>query len=212
MSNKIIINLEPTSANDAINTIRNIPLEVTNRSNIITSIITIILLGVFTLVSVAQVIQWKPLDTFIAFQDIQRNFNRWRKTIEDYEVTESNRIKSLIPSMSNFNQFTCVDYGTFYIPITFMNNYRGAERQHNDGKLLLPTAVRRGNGDGWAVTKSASVDPSALQQCLYVASERSDSLITCGSDMYNKLGYGGYFNQGHWCNVARDKLYNVYKN
>lgn len=204
--NRVIIDLESADLSKLITDQRHIPYEVSNSKQFVSMALAIGLLVVFTIVSIAQMIQWQPLDNFIAFQDIQRNFNTWTKVLGDYQSLESNKIKTLIPSMSNYNQVVCIDYGAFYMPM-FFNDIT-----IENTSLLLPAAVRRGNGDGWAVTKSSTNDPAALQQCLYVASELSDSVVTCGVDMYNKLGYGGYLNQGHWCNTARDLLYNNYKN
>lgn len=205
-SNKIVIDLQTTDLSKLILDERNIPLEINNSKQLLSVIIGIALMITFSIISVAQILRWTPLDNFIAFQDIQRNFNNWTKILSDYQTLESNKIKNLVPLMSNYNNIACIDYGTFYLPIFFSNITL-------DGQTyLLPTAVRRGNGDGWSVTKSDSNDPAALQQCLYVASELSDNTITCGIDMYNKIGYGGFLNKGHWCNTAKDLLYNYYKN
>lgn len=205
-SDRLVIDLDSVDPSKAITDTRYIPQIVYNNKNFLIISTTIILLILFSLLSIAQILPWTPLDNFIAFQDIQKNFNKWSKVIDDFQVLESNKITNLKPYMRNYNQLACIDYGSFYLPITF-SNYTGS-----DGKtLILPTAVRRGNGDGWMVTKSDVNDPAAYQQCLYVASEASDNLISCGLDMYNKLGYGGYLNSGHWCNEARSKLYTYYK-
>lgn len=206
MRNQVTIDLEAKDITNLVKDERFIPYKITNDNKFFSMAIAIGLVIIFTLVSVAQMIEWKPIDNFIAFQDIQRNFNNWTSVINDFQTLESNKIQTLVSSMSNYNQVTCVDYGAYYIPL-FFNNIT-----INSQNFLLPAAVRRGNGDGWSVTKSSTNDPAAFQQCLYVASELSDSTVTCGLDMYNKLGYGGYLNQGHWCNTARDKLYAIYKN
>lgn len=197
---QIVIDLYPIKVND----IKHIPQELSNKKEFLFTFISIGLLIIFTLLSIAQTLPWKPLDNFLAFQDIQRNFNKWNSIISQYQILESNKIVALKPSMSNYNRVMCVDYGTFYIPIFFNDLTLNGESR------TLPAAIRRGNGDGWTVTKSSNNDTAAYQQCLYVASEYIDSVITCGTDMYNKLGYGGYLNSGHWCNTARDKLYQLY--
>ncbi len=206
MSNRLVIDLEAEDISTLVRDERYIPHEIANTHQFQSMAMAIGLLIVFTIVSLAQMLQWKPLDNFIAFQDIQRNFNTWTSVLREYQSLESNKINTLIPSMSNYDQVTCIDYGNYYMPAFFNSIIL------DDEHLLLPAAVRRGNGDGWAVTKSSNNDPAALQQCLYVASELSDTVVTCGIDMYNKLGYGGYLNKSHWCNKARDLLYNAYKN
>ena len=203
--NQVVIDLKSKDLSTLITDKRHIPHEVSNAKQLTSVILGIVLLTCFTVISIAQMLQWKPLDNFIAFQDIQRNFNNWTVILSDYQNLESNKIKTLVPSMSNYSQVVCIDYGTYYMPMFF--NTITIE----DKTLLLPAAVRRGNGDGWAVTKSDNNDPAALQQCMYIASELSDVVITCGLDMYNKLGYGGYLNKGHWCNKAKDLLYNFYR-
>lgn len=204
-ANRVVIDLEENDISKYLRDERFIPHEVTNDKHLSAIVISIVLLVCFTVISIAQMIQWKPLDNFIAFQDIQRNFNNWQSILGDYQSLESNKIKTLIPSMNNYNLVSCIDYGTYYLPMFF-----NAITIDGEG-LLLPAAVRRGNGDGWAVTKSSPNDQAALQQCMYIASELSDTTVTCGIDMYNKLGYGGYLNKGHWCNTARDLLYNYYR-
>jgi len=200
-SNIITIDLEPQVATEAIKSLAYLPHRVIDTNNLMVSGVSIFIMVCLTLIAIAQIIKWKPMDTFLAFQDIQRNFNKWSSIIATYQQLESNKITNLTPSMSNYNSISCVDYGTFYIPAYFASN----------NGLLLPTAIRRGNGDAWMVIKSDPKDPAALQQCLYLASEMSSNTVTCGSDMYSKLGYGGYLNNGHWCNSIRDKLYDLYK-
>jgi hypothetical protein len=200
MENKVVINMKPQMASEAIKSYSYIPHEVVDTNELIVEVVAVGLILILTILSIAQMIKWEPLDTFLAFQDIQRNFNKWPSILSDYEILESNKISNLKIYMKNYNTITCVDYGTYYIPAYF---------QSSNG-LLLPTAIRRGNGDAWMITKSDPNDQAAYQQCLYLASEMSNNTITCGSDMYNKLGYGGYLNNGHWCNSIRDKLYNIF--
>ena len=200
--NKVVIDLKPQMLSEAIKSLSYVPHEVIDTNELIVKTVAIGIILLLTIISIGQITKWEPIDTFVAFQEIQTNFNKWPSIVSQYEVLESNKIITLKPYMSNYNNIVCTDYDTFYIPMFF---------QTVNG-LMLPTAVRRGNGDGWIITKSSKVDTAAYQQCLYLASEMSSNLITCGSDMYNKIGYGGYLNNGHWCNEARDKLYNIYSN
>lgn len=202
--NKVIIDLGQQDIKSLVQESRYIPHEVDNRRSLYSIATGVVLLIVFTLISIAQMLEWKPLDNFIAFQDIQRNFNNWNKVISNYEELQSHEIQALVAGLSNYSNFVCIDYGSYYLPAHFKSS------SIDNTLRILPSAVRRGNGDAWAVTKSAGIDTAAYQQCLYVASELSDREITCGSDMYNKLGYGGFLNQGHWCNNAKDLLYQYY--
>lgn len=178
---------------------------IVDKQNILVVTVAIMFVIGFVIMSMLQIYRWQPLDIIKAYEDIQDNFNRWQSVLVDYQQLESNKISGLVPYMEDYRNFTCVDYGSFYIAIKF-DTYT-----YSDNNLLLPIAVRRGDGDAWLVTKSATNDPAAYQQCLYLISERSDNTITCGVDMYNKLGYGGYLNSGHWCNLARDNLYQAYQ-
>jgi len=127
---------------------------------------------------------------------IQNNVNRWGNTIND--ITDSNVItgkqKALQIVTDGFN-YQCYDYGIYYLPMKLNNT------------TYLPEAIRRGNGDGWMIHKSDTIDTSALQFCSYVIVKYNGNTITCGSDMYNKIEYSGWLETGHWCQSALDKVY-----
>jgi hypothetical protein len=141
---------------------------------------------------------WKALKNFTL---IKNNMSHWKKNIIAKSNIESTRGKRLY--LQNPNQdsqiFKCYDFGLYY----------AASRLN--GITFLPEFIRRGNGDVWKVSKSVNTknkyDKSAHQFCQYLTFKNSDNIITCGLDMYNKLGYGGYFNFGHPCQTVLDQLF-----
>ena len=161
----------------------------------------VLIIVILSVICYLQLSGWTPLDNVFAYESILKNFNKWGRLVSAYEQTQSLQNNTLVPYMKDYFKLVCVDTGLSYIPMAFQL----------ENNLLLPAAVRRGDGDAWQVTKSAPTDTAAYQQCLYVALNKADKMITCGSQMYELLSYPGYMNSGHWCNAATSLLYNKYK-
>ncbi|QHR82612.1 MV entry-fusion complex protein [Brazilian porcupinepox virus 1] len=111
----------------------------------------------------------------------------WRPLVESKSKLESDRGRMVSADRSDMFNFNCIDYGPYILPVRL------------DPKTFLPQAIRRGVGDGWVIKKADKLDLSANQYCEYIIKNKSDNVITCGSDMMDKLGYSGYFMNSHWC-------------
>lgn len=155
--------------------------------------------AIIVFVSLLQLSDWEPIYTINRFQAIQSNFTSSYSLISEYQKLESAKMQNILAGMQNYELYQCVDYGSFIIPMRV------------NPKTFLPEAIRRGNGDGWAIQKSASNDIGASQFCTFIIMQYGSNTIQCGLDMNDKLGYGGYLNNGHWCESARQTIYNLLK-
>ena len=124
----------------------------------------------------------------------------WHNNIIEKTGIETNRGKRVALEINNnaIYSFQPYDFGTYYTALRL------------NSATYLPEFIRRGNGDIWKVNKAADKDTSALQFTKYLIYTNSSNTITCGLDMYNKLGYGGYFNSNHPCQLALDVLLQYY--
>uniref|UniRef100_A0AAU7E217 Viral membrane protein n=1 Tax=Rousettus bat poxvirus TaxID=3141933 RepID=A0AAU7E217_9POXV len=111
----------------------------------------------------------------------------WRPLVDAKVRIERERGRQEAATRPSAFNFRCVDFGPYFVPVRL------------DRASFLPQAVRRGRGDGWMVKKAARVDPSAQQFCEYVLDNNDGNTITCGTEMFDELGYSGYFEAGHWC-------------
>ncbi|CCD83249.1 subunit of the poxvirus multiprotein entry-fusion complex [Squirrelpox virus] len=125
---------------------------------------------------------------------IKESVRGLRPLVQGKADMESDRGRQLAANNKSLLDFHCVDFGAYYLPTRL------------DKSTFLPQAVRRGEGDGWMVTKAAPNDVAAKQFCEYVLRTRSDSVITCGPEMMRELGYSGYYEGPHWCAAFHDLL------
>ena len=118
----------------------------------------------------------------------------WRPLLLAKARIERERGRALASTRPDVFEFRCLDFGPFFVPVRL------------DRASFLPQAVRRGRGDGWMVNKAAQVDPSAQQFCEFVLRNHEGNTITCGAEMFAEIGYGGYFEQAHWCGAMLELL------
>lgn len=141
--------------------------------------------------------EWEPLKTLEKFKRIKKNMNSWTSIVNEKTGIEINKGRYLYLTKPSVADFQCLDYGSYYVP----------------GRLsptsFLPEFVRRGNSGPWVINKATSgEDLSALQFCKYLLnkyvtqSNNLNNLITCGVDMYDQLGYSGYFINNSPCENA----------
>jgi hypothetical protein len=168
--------------------------------NKLLSLVSIVLFsGIVVIIGLLQLSDYEPIATVNKFQIIQSNFSSQYSLVKDYEKLEVAKMQNLVPSMRNYQNYQCIDYGSYILPLRV------------NPISFLPEAIRRGNGDGWQIQKSGNVDVPAQQFCSFLIMEYGSNTISCGLDMYEKLGYGGYLNNLHWCKSARQLLYNLLK-
>lgn len=143
---------------------------------------------------------WKPIITLEKFKRIKKNMNSWVSIVTEKTGIEVYKGRNLYLSRPKVSEWECLDFGNYYAPV------------HLSSSSYLPEFVRRGNSGPWLVSKATSEkDPSALQFCKFlinkyvVQKQIGDNLITCGLDMFDKLGYSGYFSNDSPC----EKVYGL---
>lgn len=158
-----------------------------NKTKFIFLIILIFIIFLISvLVCILQNFDWEPLKNLNTFKRIKKNMNSWNTIVNEKTGIEINKGKLLYLSKPDVINFSCIDYGLYY-----------TAGRLNDSNFL-PQFIKRGNSGPWVVKKASSVDESAKQFCEFLLVKNinkniNDILITCGKDMYDKIGYSGYF-------------------
>jgi hypothetical protein len=160
-------------------------------------VFAIIFIIISTLFFALQSFKWDPLTQLEKFKRIKRNIGSWRQLIlekTDIEVTRG-RSRALQLNPRSFD-YSCYDYGNFYAALRL------------NPTTFLPEFILRGIGDVWRFRKAAEIDIPAKQFCEYIILNGNYSTAQCGIDMFNKLGYSGYFELNHPCQNALNIITN----
>lgn len=166
--------------------------------------LTFVIFLISVIFSLVRGFEWEPFMVLEKFKRIKKNMNSWSSIISEKTGLEINKGRLLYLTKPSVNNFQCMDYGSFYVP------------GHLSSASFLPEFIRRGNSGPWIINKANSdSDPSALQFCKFLLdkyvtkSNNLDNLITCGTDMFKKMGYGGYFIANSPCERAIEVLTNT---
>lgn len=159
--------------------------------NFLAFILSIIFIIISTIIFMLQIYDWNPITQLNRFRRIKNNIGNWRKLIIDKTAIEIKRgqIQSLRLKIDSFD-YQCYDYGNFYAAIK-MNSTN-----------FLPSFIMRGNGDVWEFKKAAPIDLSSKQYCKYIIYKNNNTEYTCGTDMFDNIGFGGWFEYDHPCQNA----------
>lgn len=163
-------------------------------------IFTFFFMTVSIILALLQYYGYEPLVQLDKFKRIKANMGKFRTNIIEKTAIETTRGKRIALTINDpsIYQFECLDFGDYFAALRL------------DGSTYLPQFIRRGIGDVWKVNKSlkegVSKDTSAEQFCEYIISHYQNDYLTCGVEMYDELGYGGYFNPNHPCQYALDIL------
>lgn len=154
-------------------------------------IISAVIVFISTVVFIMQTANYEFIEQLGIFKRIKNNMGSWKSLILEKTGIEVGRGKNMASrvNIKVFN-FNCYDFGTYYV---------GAKLSPKNN---LPEFIRRGKGDVWMIQKADKIDNSAKQFCEYQVRNNNLNTITCGMDMYNKIGYSGYFELGHPCQSA----------
>lgn len=174
---------------------------INNQSLFIFFIIIFIIFFLSTAYSFLVNFEWTPIKTLDMFKRIKKNMNSWSSIMDEKTGIEINKGRFLFLTKPNVSNFQCLDFGSYYTAGRLSSsNY-------------LPEFVRRGNSGPWIINKAdINEDLSALQFCKYLLntyvtkSSNLNNLISCGTDMFNKLGFGGYFIPNSPCERALETL------
>lgn len=159
--------------------------------NLLSFILSIIFIIISTLIFMLQIYDWDPIVQLNRFRRIKNNIGNWRKLIIDKTAIEIKRgqIQSLRLKLEAYD-YHCYDYGNFYSAIK-LNSIN-----------FLPSFIMRGNGDVWRFKKAAPIDLSAKQFCQYIIYKNNNTEYTCGLDMFDNIGFSGWFEYDHPCQNA----------
>lgn len=159
-------------------------------------IITIIFIVISLVFGMLRMYKFEPLENLILFKRIKRNMNNWKNIVRNKSIIEAEKGKKLILGGfdDSIKNFKCYDFGDYYgalriSPISY-----------------LPEFIRKGSGDIWKINKLDNVDIGAKSFCEYIILKHNNNTLTCGMNMYNEIGYGGYFDKYHPCYNALDKI------
>lgn len=153
-----------------------------------------VLLFLSAVLFIYQISEGNVVSTLRQYARIKQSIVNWRPLVEAKSHIERERGRRAAVARPDLFEFRCVNFGAYFLPARL------------DRATYLPQAVRRGRGDGWMIKKAAATDLSASQFCDFVLDNYSGNVITCGTEMFNEIGYGGYFEQGHWCNGFLDTV------
>lgn len=140
--------------------------------------------------------EWQPLKTLEKFKRIKRNMNSWTSIVNEKTGIEINKGRNLYLTKPSVSNFQCIDFGNYYVPGRISSS------------TYLPEFIRRGTSGPWVINKADKEDLSAHQFCKFLLnkyitkSTNLDNLITCGIDMYEKIGFSGYFMLNSPCEGA----------
>lgn len=175
---------------DTITYKKNITNRVSKSEFLFTLLILFIIFIISICFSILQYFEWEPLEVLAKFKRIKKNINSWTSITKEKTAIEANKGKLLYLSKKNVANMQCLDYGNYYIP----------GRISKDS--YLPEFIKRGNSGPWVIQKANKIDESARQFCYYVLNKYSSNTITCGIQMYEELGYSGYFLNDSPCENA----------
>ncbi|AAC97818.1 putative viral membrane protein [Melanoplus sanguinipes entomopoxvirus] len=158
-------------------------------------ILAIIFIIISTLFFVIQTYKWDPLIQLEKFKRIKNNIGSWIKSITEKTAIEITRGKAKILQLpSSAFEFNCYDFGSYYAAVKL------------DSTTALPTFILRGDGGPWQFKKASEIDVSAQQFCQYTILKNAYTSVSCGLDMYNLLGFSGYFEANNPCQTALDVI------
>ncbi|ALA62476.1 hypothetical protein [Turkeypox virus] len=155
-------------------------------SKISTFIFFFLLLIISTILFFFQISNNSIFETLSKYSRIKKNLSSWKPLVIQKSKINSELGKHAALNRPELFRFRCIDFGNYFLPVRLNNNN------------FLPEAIRRGEGDGWMVKKAGKHDPAAEQYCEFISNRYKDT-ITCGNQMFNMIGYSGYFEPGHWC-------------
>lgn len=163
-------------------------------------IISAFIIFISSVLFILQTANYDFFDQLAIFKRIKNNMSSWKSLILEKTGIEIARGKNLAArsNIKIFN-FECYDMGTYYV---------SARLNERNG---LPQFIKRGKGDVWMIRKADKIDNSSKQFCEYITRTGNQNTITCGMDMYNQIGYSGYFENGHPCQSMLSEFENKYK-
>ena len=131
---------------------------------------------------------------------IKKNMNSISKIVDESHSNAVRRtimLKSLRPDL-NLEEFECYDMGTYYVPARVNPDINTFE------------FIRRGKGSIHTIQKTNIRDVAALNYCQYlIQTQDQRDVISCGLDMYEKLGFSDLLQKNSTCNVIIEKLYKI---
>lgn len=181
--------------------------KVTTNNIFIIIIIVFLILVLSLLFTLAYAFEFKPLMVLEKYKRIKKNINSWKGIIGEKTGIEINKGKMLYLTKPKSGEFQCLDMDLYYTVGRISK------------ETYLPEFIKRGNSGPWIINKANKKDESALQFCQYLINKyvtnhsNPDIFITCGTSMYNELGYSGYFIQNSPCeNAIKTLLINDFSN
>ncbi|BAO49538.1 putative viral membrane protein [Alphaentomopoxvirus acuprea] len=158
-------------------------------------LLSIIFIILSTIFFALQCFKWEPLIQLEIFRRIKKNIGSWQQLIIEKTSNEITRGKARALQLSpNAFSFACYDFGSHYSAIKLNQN------------TFLPEFILRGTGDVWRFNKAATIDPGAQQFCQFIILSGNNNSVSCGIEMFNLLGYSGFFENNHPCNNALDLI------
>lgn len=163
-------------------------------------IITAVLIFISVCFFALQVAELPFLEQLYIFRRIKNNMGNWKQLILEKTGIEISRGQSVASRVSKEAfSINCFDLGQYYVAV------RLSEKNN------LPEFIRRAKGDVWMMKKADKIDPSSQQFCEYVSRNMNTNTVSCGIDMYNKIGYSGYFERFHPCQTILDEILERFK-
>ncbi|CCU56354.1 entry-fusion complex essential component (Cop-H2R) [Mythimna separata entomopoxvirus 'L'] len=160
-------------------------------------ILSMIFIILSTIFFILQSFRWNPLFQLEKFRRIKKNIGSWKQLVLEKTQIESTRGRARsLQLINDAFDYRCYDFGNYYAALRLNQT------------TFLPEFILRGVGDVWRFRKADEVDVGALQFCDYTIINNSSNSAQCGIDMFNKLGYSGYFENGHPCQTALSVLSN----
>ncbi|CCU55515.1 entry-fusion complex essential component (Cop-H2R) [Adoxophyes honmai entomopoxvirus 'L'] len=158
-------------------------------------ILSIIFIIISTIFFILQSFRWEPLVQLDIFRRIKKNIGSWKQLVLEKTQIEMTRGRARsLQLVNDAFDYKCYDFGNYYAALRLNQN------------TFLPEFILRGIGDVWRFRKSAETDIPALQFCEYTIFNNTNNAVQCGIDMFNKLGYSGYFENQHPCQYALNIL------
>ncbi|QRY18957.1 ORF-87 [Teiidae poxvirus 1] len=176
-----------------LNYARNIVTKTIRHSRASTILFFFLLLVISVVLFFLQISNNRFFNNLAKYVRIKKNLSSWKPLVIQKSKINGELGKHAALNRPDLLRFKCMDFGNYILPIRL------------NGNNFLPEAVRRGEGDGWMVKKAGKEDPAAEQYCEYILNNYKDT-ITCGNQMFNILGYSGYFETGHWCQTYLDLI------
>lgn len=165
-----------------------------SHSYIILIFIIIFIFVISVVYSLLYHFEWSYLITLQKYKKIKKYMNSWFDVIDAKTDEESKKGRLLALSKVGVTDFKCRDFGNSYAPIRLTPS------------TYLVQSIRRGNSGPWLVAKAEDQDEAAKQFCEFLIYKysttninASKNYITCGNDMFEKIGYSGYFTTNPPC-------------